>query len=117
MFERQTFADHAPAMRRAGWAVLLAEGKSPLVSRFNIWELAPGAYTIERWAKRWPDRDIVYVPGVCETNKGKGVIVVDADNAEAIGQAEELFGDTPAKVRTRRGEHRLFARPASIWAK
>jgi hypothetical protein len=96
-------------MRSAGWAVLPAKGKSPLVSRFNIWESAPGGYTIERWAKRWPDRDIVYVPGLCETNKGKGVIVVDADNAEAIGQADEFFGETPAKVKTLRGEHRIFA--------
>jgi hypothetical protein len=105
----QTFADHALDMRAAGWAVLPAEGKSPLVSRFNIWGKAPASCTIERWAKRWPEKDIVYVPGLCETGRGKGVIVVDADNAEAIGLAVEIFGDTPAKVKTRRGEHRIFA--------
>jgi hypothetical protein len=104
-----TFADCAPAMRLSGWAVLPATGKSPLVKNFNTMGSAPSLYTIDRWAKRWPEKDIVYVPGLCETSKGKGIIVLDPDNADAIGLTEEIFGDTPAKVKTRRGEHRIFA--------
>lgn len=58
---------------------------------------------------REPDADIVYVPGLCETGRNKrGIIVVDPDDADAIGYAEEIFGETPGKVRTRRGQHRLF---------
>jgi hypothetical protein len=105
----QTFADHALDMRAAGWAVLPANGKSPLVSKFNVWGKAPSPYTIERWAKRWPEKDIVYVPGLCETGRGRGVIVLDPDNADAVGLTEEVFGDTPGKIRTRRGQHRIFA--------
>ena len=108
MIERQTFADHAPAMRRAGWAVLPAVGKSPRVNGFNKWGGAPSIDTVLSWAKRQPNADIIYVPGLCQTPKGKGIVVVDSDDEDAIGQAEELFGKTPAKVRTRRGAHRIF---------
>ena len=103
-----TFADHAPRMQAAGWAVLPAAGKSPIRKGFNTWRFRPSAKIIDKWAKEAPDADIVYVPGLCATKLGKrSLIVVDPDDAEAIGQAEELFGDTPGKVRTRRGAHRL----------
>jgi hypothetical protein len=105
----QTFAEHAPAMRRAGWAVLPAAGKSPLMEGFNKWKYAPGEEAVGKWAQARPDADIVYVPGLCSTGRGKkGIVVVDADDAEAIGQADEIFGPTPGKVRTRRGQHRIF---------
>lgn len=104
-----TFADHAPHMQAAGWAVLPAVGKSPIRKGFNTWRFRPSAKIIDKWAKEAPDADIVYVPGLCATKLGKrSLIVVDPDDAEAIGQAEELFGDTPGKVRTRRGAHRLY---------
>jgi hypothetical protein len=105
----QTFADFAPGMRAAGWAVLPGQGKAPQVNGFNTWKHAPGPETISRWAKLKPDADILYVPGLCQTPKGHGIIIVDPDDEVAIGQAEELFGDTPAKIRTRRGQHRGFA--------
>ena len=104
-----TFADHAPRMQAAGWAVLPAAGKSPIRKGFNTWRFRPSAKIIDKWAKEAPDADIVYVPGLCATKLGKrSLIVVDPDDAEAIGQAEELFGDTPGKVRSRRGAHRLY---------
>ena len=105
----RTFADYAPAMRREGWAVLPSAGKSPIRSGFNSWRKAPSVAVISQWAERDPDADIVYVAGLCETGRNnRGIIVVDADDADAIGQAEEIFGETPGKVRTRRGQHRLF---------
>lgn len=104
-----TFADHAPAMRAAGWAVLPAVGKKPIRTGFNTWKGAPSPETIDRWAERNPDADIVYVPGLCRTINGRvGILAIDPDDSEAIGQAEELFGPTPGKVRTRRGAHRLY---------
>ena len=109
MIERQTFADHAPAMRQVGWAVLPAVGKSPIKRGFDGWRFAPGQGAVARWAQETPDADIVYIPGLCSTGKGrKGIIAVDSDNETAIGQAKEFFGDTPGKVRTRRGQHHLY---------
>ena len=107
----QTFAEYGPEMRRAGWAVLPSAGKSPIRKGFNTWKAAPGPDIVSRWAKQDPAADIVYVPGLCQTGRGKrGVIVVDPDDDQAIEQAEEIFGPTPGKVRTRRGAHRLFDR-------
>ena len=104
-----TFADFAPAMRREGWAVLPANGKSPIRDSFNKWTRAPGAAAVERWALKDADASIVYVPGLCSTGKGKrGIVVVDCDDADAIERADETFGPTPGKVRTRRGAHRLY---------
>jgi hypothetical protein len=106
---QETFAQHAPALRRAGWAVLPSEGKSPLRKGFNKWRYPPGEKTVEQWARRAPDADIVIVAGLCETGKGhRGVIVVDCDDETAVSRASELFGETPGRVRTRRGEHRYF---------
>jgi hypothetical protein len=105
----QTFAEFAPDMRREGWAVLPSTGKAPLKKGFNTWKRAPGISSVERWAKCEPDADIVIVAGLCETGRGKrGVIVVDPDDEDAIGRADEIFGETPGKVRTRRGAHRYF---------
>ena len=104
----QTFADNAPAMRAAGWAVLPGSGKSPQVNGFTTWKHAPGAETVARWVKLKPASDILYVPGLCRTPKGEGIVTVDPDDENAIGQVDELFGPTPGKVRTRRAAHRIF---------
>jgi hypothetical protein len=88
-----TFAEHAPAMRRAGWAVLPAAGKAPLREGFNKWKYAPGEKTVGEWAQKQPSADIVYVPGLCSTGRGrKGVIVVDCDDAEQAS-GPERFSD------------------------
>ena len=95
----RTFADYAPAMRREGWAVLPSVGKSPIRSGFNSWRKAPSVAVISQWAERVPDADIVYVAGLCETGRNnRGIIVVDADDADAIGHAEEIFGETPGSA-------------------
>src|SRR5208337_1168138 len=85
MIERQTFADHAPAMRRAGWAVLPAVGKSPIKRGFDGWRFAPGQGAVARWAQETPDADIVFIPGLCSTGRGrKGIIALDHRHEAAL---------------------------------
>ena len=106
------FANHAPAMRRAGFAVLPAAGKRPIRSGFSTWRYMPSISAVEKWAEREPGADIVYIPGLCQTARGaRGIVVVDGDDEEACGRVVELFGDTPGKVRTRRGQHFLYRGP------
>jgi hypothetical protein len=89
--------------------VLAARGKSPVIKHFNKMKFRPGAKTIADWSQEKPDADIVIVPGLCCTGQGrKSIIAVDPDNETAIGQAIEFFGETPGKVRTRRGRHHLY---------
>jgi hypothetical protein len=80
-----------------------------MVSGFNKMQYAPGERQVEKWAARYPAADLVFVAGLCETGRGKqGVIVVDCDDETAVSRASKLFGETPGRVRTRRGEHRYF---------
>ena len=56
--------------------------------------------------------NIVYIPGLSRSRHNPhGVVVVDADNAEAIERAERTFGTTPAMIDTRRGRHFLYRAP------
>jgi Bifunctional DNA primase/polymerase, N-terminal len=103
------FGEAGPRMRRAGFAVLPAKGKKPLMQGFDRWKHAPGPAAVEKWAVRNPDADLVYVPGLSRAKGGgDAIIVVDGDDVEASGRIVELFGDTPGKVRTRRGRHFLY---------
>ena len=96
-------------MRRAGFAVLPANGKSPLVAGFNKWSNAPGLTTVNKWAARSPEADVVYVPSLSGTKRGgDGIIVIDGDDDAACGRIAEIFGDTPGKVLTKRGCHFLY---------
>jgi hypothetical protein len=96
-------------MRRAGFAVLPARGKEPIRKGYRRWRSAPALQTVEKWAGKDPDADIVYVPGLSRTKPGgSGIVVVDADDELACERVIELFGDTPGKVRTRRGRHYLY---------
>ncbi|WP_127079647.1 bifunctional DNA primase/polymerase [Rhodomicrobium lacus] len=104
-----TFAQHAPDLRRLGWAVLPAKGKSPLKGGFPTMRAAPGASTVDAWARETPDADIVFVAGLCSTRRGrKSIVVVDADDEDACGQAVEIFGETPGVAKTRRGRHFFY---------
>jgi hypothetical protein len=106
------FGRHALSMRRAGFAVLPAAGKSPKMAGFNKWTSAPGPAAVEKWAARDPDADIVYLPGLSRTKRGgKTIIVIDGDDAETCGRILETFGSTPGMVTTRRGKHFLYANP------
>ena len=105
----EVFAEHALELCRAGFAVIPAKGKAPIMRGFDRWSVRPSERTVSNWAEKNPDADIVFVAGLCETGKGRrGVIVVDSDDENAIGQSEELFGQTPLKSRTFRGEHLYF---------
>jgi hypothetical protein len=106
------FGRYGLPMRRAGFAVLPAVGKSPKMAGFSRWSSAPGPAAVEKWASRNPNADIVYVPGLSRTKRGgKPLIVLDGDDAEACARIEETFGPTPGMVATRRGRHFLYANP------
>jgi hypothetical protein len=99
------FGRHALPMRRAGFAVLPAAGKAPKMASFNKWTTAPGPAAVEKWAARDPNANIVYVPGLCRTKRGKSISVLDGDDANACGRMRETFGPTHGMVTTRRGKH------------
>jgi len=105
----EIFATEALALRRAGFAVLPAHGKEPTRKGFTKWKHAPGPRAVAEWAEEDPTANIVYVPGLCRTERGGDpIVVVDADDAETSGRIEEIFGRTPGKVKTRRGKHALY---------
>src|SRR5262245_41988195 len=100
------FAVNGPAMRGVAWAVLPAHGKEPLRKGYRNWQFAPAITTVAEWAEKNPNADIVYVPSLSRAKRGgSGIVVVDADDELASHQVLETFGDTPGKVRTRRGRH------------
>src|SRR5262245_53207856 len=100
------FAANAPAMCGAGWAVLPARGKEPIRKGYRKWRRAPASTTVAKWADENPEADIVYLPGLSRGKRSSpGIVVVDADDDLACQQVLETFGDTPGKVRTRRGRH------------
>ncbi len=106
------FGAHAVMLRRAGLAVIPAKGKKPIRTGFNAWKHAPGMKTVERWAARNSSDNIVYIPGLSRSRHNPhGIVVVDADNAEAVERAERTFGTTPAMIDTRRGRHFLYRAP------
>ena len=102
------FADNAIDLRRAGFAVLPANGKRPLLNNFNNWRFPPGETAVAAWAERNPDADIAYIPGLTGKRGGDPIIVLDGDDRRACDEIVERFGDTPGKIRTRRGGHFLY---------
>ena len=106
------FGEHAVALRRAGLAVLPANGKRPLIRGFQKMRCAPGLAIVEQWAQTNASHNIVYVPGLSRTRGSpNGLVVVDADNAEEVERVEKVFGPTPAMVVTRRGRHFIYGAP------
>ena len=105
----QIFASEAMKLRRVGFAVLPAHGKEPTRRGFTKWKHAPGPSVVAVWAEKDPTANIVYVPGLCRTERGGDpIVVVDADDEETAGRIEKIFGRTPGKVQTRRGKHALY---------
>ncbi len=98
-------ADEGVALRRAGYAVLPAKGKRPIIKSFSTFRAPPSEKTIAKWAEKCPEADLVYMPGL---SGPKGLVVVDADSAAAFEACIARFGDTPGKVATRRGMHLLY---------
>ena len=103
------FAHNAPRLRQAGFAVLPANGKKPRRTGYRKWRHAPDLSVVSMWAEQDPSADIVYVPGLSRARGGDhGIVVIDGDEEEACAQIVEVFGDTPGKVKTRRGYHGLY---------
>ena len=71
------FATHAPAMRRAGFAVVPARGKQPIRKGYRKWRFAPGLEIVAEWAEQDPDADIVYVPGLSRAKPAGTGMVTD----------------------------------------
>jgi hypothetical protein len=97
------FAEHAMELQRAGFAVLPAEGKSPLVKGWSEWRRRPRDSAVADWAKRFPNANIAYTAGP------SGLIVVDADDEASEDLIISHFGETPGQVKSRRGKHFLYS--------
>lgn len=78
-------------------------GKRPHVRRFA--GQAPSADTIRLWTRKFPLANLG-LPTARE-----GLMVLDADDAEAIALFEAVAGPTPLRVGTLRGEHWYYANP------
>jgi Bifunctional DNA primase/polymerase, N-terminal len=103
------FAHNAPKLRQAGFAVLPANGKKPRRRGYRTWRYAPDLSVVSMWADQDPGADIVYVPGLSRARgSDHGIVVLDGDDEEACARITEVFGDTPGKVKTRRGCHILY---------
>jgi hypothetical protein len=106
------FARNAPRLRQAGFAVLPANGKKPRRAGYREWRRVPSLDVVIEWAENEPAADIVYVPGLSKARQGdRGLVVLDADDEEACARIIEAFGDTPGRVKTRRGRHYLYRAP------
>jgi hypothetical protein len=97
-----TFAEHALELRRHGFAVLPATGKHPVLKGYDKHREPLTAKSIAALAKKFPDANVCYQAGP------SGVVVVDADDTDAGQECLQVFGSTPGRVRTRRGEHFLY---------
>lgn len=64
----------------------------------------PSVKAVDGWCEKYRFENIGAVTG-----KVSGVTVVDVDREEALGQAVEMFGDTPLKIRTGNGMHLYYA--------
>ena len=96
------FGAHAMAMLRRGIAVVpIGPDRHPHVSGFQNWRRRPGASTISRWVKAYPEANIGVLPGLC----GRGAIVADCDAMEHAEVFQDRFGKTDMRVRTYRGFH------------
>ena len=98
------FGDHAEHMASLGLAVVpLGRDRKPKVSGFNRWSHPPAVSTVADWVQRHPDANIGILPGL------SGVWVADVDSADQVNEVENLLGQTPLRVRTKRGVHLYYA--------
>lgn len=98
------FGDHAEHMASLGLAVVpLGRDRKPKVSGFNRWSHPPTVRTVAHWAHKYRDANIGILPGL------SGVCVADVDSADQVGEVENLFGQTPLRVTTKRGVHLYYA--------
>ncbi|MFN0219257.1 MAG: bifunctional DNA primase/polymerase [Hyphomicrobium sp.] len=93
------------SLLECGFAVLPAKGKEPLVKNFTKWRRPPSSTTIAQWQRAFPDSNIACHCGA------SSLVVVDADSPDAVDECRRIFGTTPGRVKTRRGEHALFRAP------
>lgn len=104
------FAEHAPALRMQGFAVIPVRDKRPLIKGFSDWRGAPSPRTVEKWRGQFVDADVAYLPQktVVDEHRRWRIVVIDADDTGTAQQVGDLIGRTPGMVRTRRGAHFLY---------
>lgn len=70
----------------------------------------PGVVTLEKWVKNFPAANL----GL--PTRREGLVVLDADDADAVLLFEALGISTPLRVKTRRGEHWYFKNDGNEFA-
>src|SRR4029077_8704429 len=85
------------------------DNKLPLVPWKHLQEMPPTDAEVLDWCERFPDAGI----GI-PTGAATGLLVVDADSADAIEWLEIRGMPDTWLVRTRRGLHYYFAWPVSV---
>jgi hypothetical protein len=109
---KHAFANHALALRCAGYAVLPVsapdadhDGKSPLVKHWARWQGPPSLKAVENWTRKFPTANVGIVPGA------SAVVVADIDALDQVDEAIQALGDTPLQVATSRGRHLYYRAP------
>jgi Bifunctional DNA primase/polymerase, N-terminal len=105
------FKSISDAIRGAGlWCVPLdPDSKQPLVPWKHLQELPPTDAEVLDWC------ELFHLAGIgIPTGRGNGILVVDADSADAIEWLEIRGMPDTWLVRTRRGLHYYFAWPVTV---
>ena len=103
---RGVFADNALDLHHHGLAVLpIGRDRTPCLAGFQNWSRPPSRASLEKWLEQFGDSNIAILPSL------SNVIVADSDDLTQDAVVEELLGETPLTVRTRRGRHRYYRKP------
>lgn len=106
------FVDCALDLRKAGWAVMPSDGKTPLVAGFNKWGNPPGPDRLQGWMPKFQNADVVAMAELCRPRRGvQGVVAVDPDDEKAMQECRDIFGPSTSEVLTRRGYHGHYLIP------
>ncbi len=95
-----------------GWSIIPVDGtsKQPLVPWRYFIERRPSIEEIQSWSNRFRGAGIAVITGPVS-----GIIVLDADGAEGVAEAERLGVPKTPTVRTPRGgAHYYFKLPADL---
>jgi hypothetical protein len=102
---------HAAALEylERGWSIIpiAPDTKRPRIDWKEFQTRQPTAEEVDIWFGDWPDSLLAVVTGDLS-----GVVVVDADNEDALAYAlANGMANTPVQARTKRGRHFYFKHP------
>jgi hypothetical protein len=98
--------DAALAYRNRDMSVIPLDGKRPLISWKPFQESCASNDQVEAWGERFPGMNVGVVTG-----RISGLVVIDADSAEATAKLEAMDIPATPTVLTSRGRHYYFAHP------